>query len=307
MTSPFVIVHPDVMAALLANRPVVALESTIISHGMPYPENAQTARRCEQAVQDHGAVPATIAILDGVIHVGLTKEEIERLAKEGLHVWKASRRDLPYLLSQKKSGSLTVAATMIACELAGIRVFATGGIGGVHRGAETTFDVSADLLELAQTDVCVVCAGMKSILDLPKTMEVLETHGVPVVGYQTSELPAFYTQSSGIALEQRLEDASSIAKLLSAKWVTGLHGGVIVANPIPSEFSYPKDQIDAAIETALEEAASRGISGKETTPFLLSKIAELTKGKSLESNIALVLNNCRLAADIAVALAKEVF
>jgi pseudouridine-5'-phosphate glycosidase len=298
-------IHPDVLEALRENKPVVALESTIISHGMPYPENAETARRCEQAVRERGAVPATIAILDGVLHVGLSDDEIERLAKEGLSVWKASRRDLPYLISQKKSGSLTVAATMIACGLAGIRVFATGGIGGVHRGAETTFDVSADLLELAQTDVCVVCAGMKSILDLPKTMEVLETHGVPVVGYQTAELPAFYTRTSGIKLEQRLDSAADIAKLLKAKWDLNLKGGVVVANPIPEAFSYPQEAIDQAIAAAVRKAEDQGIAGKETTPFLLAEIARSTKGKSLQANIALVLNNCRLAADIAVAYAME--
>ena len=298
-------IHPDVMTAIREKRPVVALESTIISHGMPYPENAATARRCEQAVRERGATPATIAILDGVLHVGLADEQIERLAKEGLSVWKASRRDLPYLISQKKSGSLTVAATMIACGLAGIRVFATGGIGGVHRGAETTFDVSADLLELAQTDVCVVCAGMKSILDLEKTMEVLETHGVPVVGYRTDLLPAFYTRTSDIRLEQRLDSAQDIARLLKAKWDLGLKGGVVVANPIPEEYSYPQEEIDLAIQEAVKKAALQGIAGKETTPFLLSEIARSTKGKSLQANIALVLNNCRLAADIAVAYGKE--
>lgn len=298
-------IHPDVLAALRENKPVVALESTIISHGMPYPENAETARRCEQAVRERCAVPATIAILDGVLHVGLSDEQIERLAKEGLSVWKASRRDLPYLISQKKSGSLTVAATMIACGLAGIRVFATGGIGGVHRGAETTFDISADLLELAQTDVCVVCAGMKSILDLPKTMEVLETHGVPVIGYQTDELPAFYTRTSGIRLEQRLDSAQDIAKLLKAKWDLDLKGGVVVANPIPEAYSYPQKEIDQAIAAAVQKAEAQGVAGKETTPFLLAEIARSTKGKSLQANIALVLNNCRLAADIAVAYVKE--
>jgi pseudouridine-5'-phosphate glycosidase len=301
-----VTIHPEVAKALEQQKPVVALESTIISHGMPYPENAATARRCEQAVRKEGAVPATIAILDGVLHIGLTEEEIERLAKEGLHVWKASRRDLPYLLSQKKSGSLTVAATMIACDLAGIRVFATGGIGGVHRGAESTFDVSADLLELAQSNVCVVCAGMKSILDLPKTMEVLETHGVPVVGFQTDELPAFYTRRSGIRLEQRLDTAEAIASLLHAKWSLRLKGGVVVANPIPEAFSFPEDAIDAAIRQAVEHASEQGIAGKETTPFLLSEIAKITGGRSLQSNIELVLNNCKLAARIAVAYGKEV-
>lgn len=306
MISSMVNIHPEVASALNQKKPVVALESTIISHGMPYPENAATARRCEQAVRSEGAVPATIAILDGVLHIGLTDAQIERLAKEGLHVWKASRRDLPYLMSQKKSGSLTVAATMIACELAGIRVFATGGIGGVHRGAETTFDVSADLLELAQSNVCVVCAGMKSILDLPKTMEVLETHGVPVVGFRTDELPAFYTRRSGIRLEQRLDSAEAIAKLLRAKWALNLKGGVVVANPIPEEHSYPQEAIDAAIRQAVKNAEERGVSGKDTTPFLLSEIAKITGGGSLQSNIALVLNNCKLAANIAVAYAKEV-
>jgi pseudouridylate synthase len=298
-------IRPDVAKAIAQHRPVVALESTIISHGMPYPENVATALECERIIESEGAIPATIAILDGVITVGLTKSEIDLLGRIGHQAIKVSRRDIPFLVSQKQTGSLTVAATMIACEMAGIRIFATGGIGGVHRFAETTFDISADLQELAKTNVCVISAGMKAILDLPKTMEYLETMGVPVVGYQTSVLPAFYTRESNIALEHRLDTPEAIAKMLHAKWSLDLQGGVVVANPIPEADSFPAEEIETAIRQATSELFAKGISGKQTTPFLLQRIAELTEHQSLDSNISLVWNNCRLGAKIAVAYVKE--
>ncbi|MBL8966443.1 MAG: pseudouridine-5'-phosphate glycosidase [Spirochaetaceae bacterium] len=299
----------EVAAALAAGRPVVALESTIISHGMPYPQNVETALRVEAAVREAGAVPATIAILGGRLKAGLDEGQIRTLGIRGRDVVKASRRDLPRLVASYGTeapvdGATTVAATMIVAALAGIKVFATGGIGGVHRGAEKSLDISADLEELAMTEVAVVCAGAKSILDLPKTLEYLETKGVPVIGYGTDEFPAFYTPRSGLRLEERSDDPAELARRLKAKWELGLRGGVVVANPVPESEAMDPAAIDTAIARALAEAEAAGVKGKEVTPFLLAKVKELTGGESLESNIALVLNNARLAARIAAAYAK---
>jgi len=290
--------------AVEESRPVVALESTIISHGMPYPRNVETALRVEREVERNGAVAATIAILDGRPVVGLSTEQIERIGKAGSAVRKISRRDLPLVVSEGADGATTVAATMIIAAGAGIRIFATGGIGGVHRGGERSFDISADLEELARTDVAVVCAGAKSILDLGLTLEYLETRGVPVIGFRTDELPAFYTRHSGFKLEYRQETPEEIAKMLKTKWEMGLHGGVVIANPISEEHSMARDVIDRAIEAALGDAEAAGISGKAITPYLLARIEELTKGESLASNIELVLGNGALAAEIAAALAR---
>ena len=298
-------ISPSVQHALDHRLAVVALESTIISHGMPYPENVQTALECERIIRELGAIPATIAIMDGILTIGLNKDQIDTLGRTGQSALKVSRRDIPYAISKKSTGALTVAGTMIACQMAGISVFATGGIGGVHRHAETTFDISADLEELANTNVCVVSAGMKSILDLPKTMEYLETKGVPVIGYGTDVLPAFYTRRSPYSLEYRFDSASEIAHFLSIKWKLGLQGGVVVANPIPEEFSFPEEQIEKAIQQATLDMENHQISGKKATPFLLERISQITKGKSLQSNIALVYSNCRLAAQIALELCKE--
>ncbi len=295
---------PEVAAALRDKKAVVALESTIISHGMPYPQNVETALRVEEAVRRSGAVPATVAVLGGRLRAGLEKSQIEALGRAGLSVAKASRRDLPRLVARGGDGATTVAATMIVAALAGIRVFATGGIGGVHRGAEHSWDVSADLEELAATSVAVVCAGAKAILDLSKTLEYLETKGVPVVGYGTDELPAFYTSSSGLHLEERADRPEEIARLMKAKWDLGLDGGIVVANPVPQRYSMDRLRIDTAIGQALGAAEAAHIRGKEVTPFLLAKVKELTGGDSLEANIALVLNNAELAAGIAVAFAE---
>ncbi|MBV8047036.1 MAG: pseudouridine-5'-phosphate glycosidase [Paludibacterium sp.] len=292
-------VHPEVAAALAAHRPVVALESTIISHGMPYPQNVETALRVEAEVRAHGAVPATIAIIDGRLKAGLSPEQIEHLGRSGRDVAKVSRRDMPFTVARGETGATTVASTMIIAAMAGIRVFATGGIGGVHRGAETSFDVSADLQELAQTPVAVVCAGAKSILDLGLTLEYLETHGVPVVGYQTEKLPAFFTRESPFNVDYRLDAPGEIAAVLKAKWAMALKGGMVIANPIPPQYAMAPAAIDAAIEQALAEAQTQGISGKASTPFLLARVCELTGGDSLASNIQLVLNNARLGAAIA--------
>ena len=292
-------IHPEVALALQNNQAVVALESTIISHGMPYPQNVETAMAVEAQVRANGAIPATIAIVKGRLKAGLSAEEINYLGKEGKNVTKVSRRDMAFIVAAGQSGATTVASTMIIAAMAGIKVFATGGIGGVHRGAETNFDISADLQELAQTNVAVVCAGAKSILDLGLTLEYLETYGVPVVGYQTSELPAFFTRESGFAVNYQLDTASAIANVMRHKWAMGLKGGLVVANPIPHEFAMPKAAIDAAIEQALQQAQELGIKGKESTPFLLAKVVELTGGDSLKSNIALVMNNAKLAAEIA--------
>ena len=299
MNTQLLDIHPEVALALQNNQAVVALESTIISHGMPYPQNVETAMAVEAQVRANGAIPATIAIVKGRLKAGLSAEEINYLGKEGKNVTKVSRRDMAFIVAAGQSGATTVASTMIIAAMAGIKVFATGGIGGVHRGAETNFDISADLQELAQTNVAVVCAGAKSILDLGLTLEYLETYGVPVVGYQTSELPAFFTRESGFAVNYQLDTASAIANVMHHKWAMGLKGGLVVANPIPHEFAMPKAAIDAAIEQALQQAHELGIKGKESTPFLLAKVVELTGGDSLKSNIALVMNNAKLAAEIA--------
>ncbi|MCM1184476.1 MAG: pseudouridine-5'-phosphate glycosidase [Roseburia sp.] len=297
-------VSMEVAEALALNRPVVALESTIISHGMPYPQNVETALKVEQVICENGAVPATIAVIGGRMKAGLTKEEIEHLGKTGHDVPKVSRRDLPVILAKGMDGATTVTTTMIIAALAGIRIFATGGIGGVHRGAETTMDISADLEELAQTPVMVICAGAKSILDLGLTLEYLETKGVPVIGYGTQELPAFYTRRSGFGVDYRLDTPAELAQAFHVKLETGLKGGMLVANPIPEEFSMDPAIINRAIDEAIAESRRQGIHGKETTPFLLAKVKELTGGDSLDSNIQLVLNNARLAAETAIALCR---
>ena len=302
MVNPYLWVSEAVRAALKDGRPVVALESTIISHGMPYPRNVETALRVEQAVRGEGAVPATIAILDGKLSVGISPDQIDYLGKRGLSVNKASRRDLAVLLSRGMDGATTVATTMIAASLAGVKVFATGGVGGVHRGAETTMDISADLEELGRTGVCVVCAGCKSILDLKLTLEYLETKGVPVIGYGTEELPAFYTRTSGLKVDYRLDSAWDIARAFHAQQACGIAGGMLVANPIPPEYSMDPEYIAANIDSAIAECNRLGIKGKETTPFLLDKVQKLTGGLSLEANIQLVLNNARLAAQVASSL-----
>ncbi|MDD3126074.1 MAG: pseudouridine-5'-phosphate glycosidase [Candidatus Izemoplasmatales bacterium] len=294
-------INPEVNEALARKQPVVALESTIISHGMPYPENVKTALACEAKVREAGAIPATIAIIDGKIIVGLTVAEIELIGQAGETVVKTSRRDLPYVISNKLNGALTVSGTMIVSALAGIKFFATGGIGGVHRGAEITMDISADLEELAHTNVCVVCAGIKSILDLPKTLEYLETKGVPVLGYQTDSLPAFYLSTSPYKVNYQLKTPQAIAQLAKTKWDLGLQGGIVVTNPIPKALSADPELIDQAIDQALKAMQAAKIQGKESTPFLLKRVAEITGGQSLQANIALVLNNCRLAAEIAKA------
>ena len=293
---------PEVAEALRAGKPVVALESTIISHGMPYPQNVETALRVEATIRENGAVPATIAVIGGRLKAGLTPEQIEYLGKKGRGVTKASRRDLPVLVAQGKDGATTVTTTMIIAAMAGIKVFATGGVGGVHRGAETTMDISADLEELAQTPVMVICAGAKSILDLGLTLEYLETKGVPVIGYGTEELPAFYTRKSGFKVDYRLDTPEELAAAFRAKLEMGLKGGMLVTNPIPEEYSMDPDRINAAIDQAVAEAKEQGIQGKETTPFLLARIKDLTGGDSLASNIQLVLNNARLAARTAALL-----
>jgi len=297
-------VSEEVKQALLEGKPVVALESTIISHGMPYPKNVETALNVEKIVRETGAVPATIAIIQGKITVGLSAEQIEYLGKEGLAVPKASRRDLPVLCALGANGATTVATTMIGAALAGVKVFATGGIGGVHRGAETTMDISADLEEFAMTPVLVVCAGCKSILDIGLTLEYLETKGVPVIGFKTAELPAFYTTHSGFKVDYRLDDAKTVAKAWSAKLEMGMQGGMVVANPIPEQYAMDLDYINENIEAAIEECNRLGIKGKEITPFLLDKIQKLTEGKSLAANIQLVYNNAKVAAQIACELSK---
>ncbi|MDC7224773.1 MAG: pseudouridine-5'-phosphate glycosidase [Spirochaetales bacterium] len=297
-------IAPEVKEAVESGQGVVALESTIISHGMPYPQNVETALEVEKIVRSEGAVPATIALLDGKFKVGLKTDEIDMLGKTGRDVIKCSRRDLPFVLARKQPGATTVAATMIGAALGGIRMFATGGIGGVHRGAPATFDISADLDELARTDVAVVCAGAKAILDLPLTLEYLETRGVPVVGFGTEELPAFYTRESGLGVDYRVDSEAELARALDIKWKLGLSGGAVVANPIPEEFSMDRDHMDGVIARALDEMHNLGIKGKESTPFLLGRIAELTDGDSLFSNIKLVYNNARIASRTAMELAK---
>ncbi|HAX03871.1 MAG: pseudouridine-5-phosphate glycosidase [Tenericutes bacterium GWC2_34_14] len=293
----------EVKKALHEKRPVVALESTIISHGMPYPDNVKMAKEVEDIIRKEGAVPATIAILNGVIKVGLSEDEIEYLAK-AKNVYKVGKRDFGYVISQKKMGATTVSGTSLIANLAGIKVFATGGIGGVHRGAQETFDISRDLEELSELDITVICAGAKSILDLGLTMEYLETKGVEVIGYQTDQLPAFYSRTSGFKVNYRLDQPEEIASLMQAKWGLGLRGGIVVANPIPEAYSMDHHVIDEAIEKALLEANEKGVRGQDVTPFLLSRIKDITGGDSLESNIELVYNNARLAAQIARFYAK---
>ena len=292
----------DVAAAIADNTPVVALESTIISHGLPYPENLETALALEETVRSRGAVPATIAVIDGVARAGLDADELAILSDPRGDILKLSRRDLPFAFSQKRHGATTVASTMIIAAAAGIKVFATGGIGGVHRGADKTFDISADLMELGQTDVAVVCAGPKAILDIPSTMEYLETLGVPVIGYQCSMMPGFWSRDAGVALDLRLDSAAEIAALCRHKWQSGLSGGVLVANPVPAANEISAGVIEGAIGEALIRAEAEGISGKNLTPFLLENIRHITDGASLETNKSLVRNNAALAADIAAAL-----
>ncbi len=291
-------INPEVLQALKENRPVVALESTIISHGMPYPKNVETALKVEETIRAHGAVPATIGIIDGEPIVGMTPEEIEEFGKRK-GVLKVSRRDLPVVYAKKLWGATTVATTMIIANQAGIEVFVTGGIGGVHRGATETMDISADLQELAKTNVTVVCAGAKAILDLPLTLEYLETMGVPVLGFKTEELPAFYNSHSGLKVDYKVESAYEMAKIIKAKRENGLVGGILLTNPIPEQYEMPKDVIDKAIDTALKEMDKQGIKGKECTPFLLKTITDLTGGDSLESNIKLVLNNAAVGSEVA--------
>ena len=314
ITQQFLDIAPEVQNALAHNLPVVALESTIISHGMPYPQNVATALKVEAEVRAHGAVPATIAIMGGRLKAGLAPAEIEALGQQGQSVTKVSRRDIPFIVAAGQTGATTVAATMIIAYMAGIRIFATGGIGGVHRGAAQSFDVSADLQELAHTPVAVVCAGAKSILDLRLTLEYLETHGVAVIGYQTDSLPAFFTRESDFRVDYRLDTPAAIARVLQVKWAmpvsiavlsgmrSGMSGGMVIANPIPEEFAMPQAVIDKAIEQALREATQQRIGGKEATPFLLARVTELTGGDSLAANIALVLSNARLASQVSAAL-----
>ena len=301
--SNYLDIHPDVGDAIKNKLPLVALESTIISHGMPFPRNVDTALLVEGIVRDNNAIPVTIAIIKGRIKIGLTSEEINFLATDN-NVKKISRRDLGIAVSQKLSGSTTVASTMIIANLAKITVFATGGIGGVHRGAENTLDISADLEELSKTNVCVVCAGAKAILDIGLTLEYLETKGVPIIGYQTSELPAFYSSESGFNVDYKIDSAFEIADILKTKWDLSLDGGIIVANPIPIKFQLPSKTMDEAIDKAIIEANKEKIIGKEITPYLLSKVNELTEGKSLDANIKLIQNNAELAAKIAVHYSK---
>ena len=297
-------VKPEVAEAIASGKPVVALESTIISHGMPYPQNVETALNVERIIREAGAVPATIAIIGGRLKAGLTPEEIEYFGKKGTAIAKASRRDLAVLCARGEDGATTVTTTMMIAYMAGIRLFATGGIGGVHRGAETTMDISADLEELAKTPVMVVCAGAKAILDLKLTLEYLETHGVPVIGYGTEELPAFYSRRSGLGVDYRMDTPQEIAAAFKAQNDLGLGGGMLVTNPIPEEYSMDPDVIGKAIDEAIEEMDRLGIHGKECTPFLLAKIKDITGGDSLDSNIQLVYNNARLAAEIAAAYCK---
>ncbi|MBR4422371.1 MAG: pseudouridine-5'-phosphate glycosidase [Erysipelotrichaceae bacterium] len=296
-------ITPEIQEALNEGKPILALESTILSHGMPYPENLEFARTVEKIVRGKGVIPATTAIIDGKLKVGLNDEELELMCKAD-NIAKASRRDVAVYLTNKQTAATTVATTMLIADLAGVRVFATGGIGGVHRGAQETMDISADLQELANTAVCVVCAGCKSILDIGLTLEYLETYGVPVLGYQTSEFPAFYTRTSGFGVDYEVKDAAEVAAILKTKWNLGLKGGVVVGNPIPEEYSMDHAVIDKAIEQALKMAKEKGIHGKATTPFLLATIKEITGGNSLASNLQLAYNNARVASDIAIELAK---
>lgn len=297
-------IAPDVATALGSGQAVVALESTIISHGMPYPKNVETAMEVEAIVRDGGAVPATIAILGGRLKVGLSSDEIQHLGKRGTEVVKCSRRDLPFIVARKQDGATTVAATMIIAAMAGIRVFATGGIGGVHRGAQETMDISADLDELARTSVAVVCAGIKSVLDIGRTLEYLETKGVPVIGYETDTLPAFYTRESSFPVDYRVDTAADVAAAMKIKWTMGLHGGLVIAAPIPKEHALECAEIESIIDEAIREMQRQDITGKDTTPFLLARIADRSGGKSLAANIELVKNNARIAAEIATEFKK---
>lgn len=301
MESKYLEIAPEVRKALANGDPVVALESTIISHGMPYPQNVETALRVEEIVRENGAVPATTAIIGGKLKCGLKKEEIEYLGKKGLEVTKCSRRDIPMAIARGLDGATTVATTMIIANMAGVSIFATGGIGGVHRGAQETMDISADLEELANTPVMVVCAGAKAILDIPLTLEYLETKGVPVLGYQTDKLPAFYTRTSEFNVDYRVDSPQEAAKAFEAQRGAGLHTGMLMANPIPEAYSMDEDMINNAIEAAVKEAEEKGIKGKESTPFLLSKVKDITGGSSLDANIELVFNNAKVAAQIAKA------
>lgn len=301
MIENFIDYAPDVKNAIEKNLPIVALESTIISHGMPYPLNVQTARAVEDIIRENGAVPATIGIIDGIIRIGLTSKQLEFFGTSE-NIIKVSRRDLPYIISNKKNGATTVAGTMICAAMAGIKIFVTGGIGGVHRGVENTLDISADLNELMQTNVAVVCAGVKSILDINKTLEYLETSGVPVIGYQTDDFPAFYTRKSGNKVDYRLDSPEQTADFLKTKWELNLTGGVVIANPVPESKAMDEGVINSAITSALTEAESNGIKGKDITPFLLDRIKQITGGKSLETNMALVKNNARVGSQIATAL-----
>ena len=298
--TPHLDINPNVKKAMDCRSPIIALESTIICHGMPYPKNVQTAIQAEQIARDNGAIPATIAIINGRLKVGLTENEIEYLGKLGNKVPKVSRRDLPFIVSQKNNGATTVAATMIIAAMAKIKVFATGGIGGVHRDVNQSFDVSADLQELSQTSMAVVCSGIKSVLDIPKTLEYLETHGVSVIGFKTKNMPAFYNTDSGYSVDYTISDTKNIAETMKIKWDLQQKGGILITNPIPKEYSLPSSEINEVINAALSEMKEKNITGKETTPFLLSKIAEITEGKSLESNIQLVLNNVSLGSKIAL-------
>jgi pseudouridylate synthase len=298
MNQEYLSFSEEVLEAKREGKPIVALESTIISHGMPYPQNVETAREVEEIIRQNGAVPATIAIINGKIKIGLSEEDLEFLATSK-EIMKASRRDLPYLIAAQKHGATTVAATMICAQMVGIEVFVTGGIGGVHRGVEVTMDISADLQELAQTNVAVVCAGAKSILDLGLTLEYLETNGVPVIGYQTEILPAFYTRTSSYKVNFRVDSPEEASALMKAKWDLGLQGGIVIANPIPEPYAMDEALINKVIEVALNEAKSKDIHGKEVTPFLLSRVKELTEGSSLEANIALVKHNAKIGALIA--------
>ena len=302
MLEKYLHIHPEVKRALSEGQPVVALESTIISHGMPYPKNIEMAKNVSKIIRENGAIPATIAIIDGILKVGLTTEEIEFLGTSK-DVLKASRRDLPFIISKKLNGATTVATTMILANLAGVKVFATGGIGGVHRGAQETFDISSDLQELANTNVAVVCAGAKSILDIGLTLEYLETNGVPVVGFGTEEFPAFYTRKSGFGVDYKVDSSMEVANALKAKWDLDLKGGMVIGNPIPKEFEMDYYTINNAIESALKEANEKNITGKKVTPFLLDKVKTITAGKSLDANIELVYNNAKVAAQIAKDLA----
>jgi pseudouridylate synthase len=299
MTSQLLHINPEIQEAIASGKPIVALESTIISHGMPYPQNVETALKVEQTVRDNGALPATIAIINGTMKAGLTVDEIEILGKGGQNIAKTSRRDMPMLLSQKRHGATTVASTMIIAQLAGIKIFATGGIGGVHRGGHITLDISADLQELARTNVAVVCAGAKSILDIGLTLEYLETHGVPVIGFQTDDFPAFFTRKSGFGVDYRMDTEGGIADMLKTKWAIPLQGGAVIANPVPEAHEANPTMIDHIIDKAVRRADSLGIKGKAITPFLLSEIEKMTEGLSLKTNIQLVLNNAGLAARIA--------